>query len=218
MKNCELFRVRREMGFTCVILQCVTSSTDTRTHYSIVYVLTYTQVYAVGNSPHQTASFHRFRDSAAPYIFVLVPVSRVTQFILQGFRFVREQVPSIHTPLYTTASVIMHCNSLALTRNEIRSQNKHYVSHSCTHGNDCDSLLFPFTSVREGSLLSVTHTLGAKLQKVISNTNEQRRKWISCCNKEQLKKKLRQSFVLHFTLRKIKTGATSERGSRFQKK
>ena len=154
------------MGFTCIILQYVTSNTVTRTHYSTVYALTYTQVYAVGNSPHQTAPFHQFRDSAAPYSFVLVPVSRITQFILQGFRFVHEQVPSIHTPQYTMASAIMHCNSLALTRNELRSQNKHYISHSCTHGNDCDSPLFPCTSVREGSLLSVTQTLGAKLQKV----------------------------------------------------
>lgn len=205
------------MSITCVILQHVTSNTVTRTHYSTMYTLTYKQVHAVGNSPHQTAPFHQFRDSAVPYIFVLVPLSRVTQFVLQGFRFVHEQVPSIHTPQYTTASAIIRCNSLALTRNEIRSQNKHYVSHSCTHANDCDFLLFPCTSVREGSLLSVNQTLGAKFQKVRSKTNEQERKWISCCNKEQLKEKKQcQSFALYFTFRQTKTSATSEGGFRFQ--
>jgi len=52
MKNCEVLGVRREMSFTCVILSYVTSNTVTITHYSTVYVLTYMQVNAVGNSPH----------------------------------------------------------------------------------------------------------------------------------------------------------------------
>lgn len=130
------------MSFTCVILKYVTSNTVTRTHYNTLCILTYMHVHAVGNSPLQTAPFHQFRDSAAPYIFVLVLVSRVTQFVLQGFRFVHEQVPSIHTTPHTSSAII-HCNSLALTRNEIRSQNKHYVSHSCTHANDCACHLFP---------------------------------------------------------------------------